>query len=519
MHPEGGIMSHPFISIRVRYLWVALLMWSLPLVFAETRYIAHWGRDSNSGSISAPWATISHAASQAQPGDTIFVRGGTYSEGEIWIRQDQGMGGKNRRYVTIAAFPKETPRFTNGSRGLIVDASYVRVIGLRFENGKTLYNVDWAGSTHHIEFIRNHFSGTPDYAAISITGDSNLVAENVIDISGNSVGTQGHGIYASKGVHTIIRGNFIAGATGYGIHLYEERRSGDPSGYMREIRDVVIENNYVSNSQKRSGIIVAAGADSGPAFIDGVVIRHNMVVNNAQYGIVLNGWSAIRNIDLYHNTIYGNADNGIQIEQEVKNVRIKNNLICVRSGLYHIDNASNAQGVVVDHNLYDPAPVKVNEVTELFPITGDPRFVDVGNGDFHLREGSAAIDAGVDLGVPFSGAAPDLGAFEFGQFTSVGSDRRDKTGAFDLKQNYPNPFNPETEIRFSLPIDGTMDLSIFNLQGQHIRTLARGQQTAGLKKVIWDGLDDKGNKVRSGIYLYHLQVKGYSLTRKMAFLQ
>jgi hypothetical protein len=77
---------------------------------------------------------------------------------------------------------------------------------------------------------------------------------------------------------------------------------------------------------------------------------------------------------------------------------------------------------------------------------------------------------------------------------------------FSLSQNYPNPFNPETVIEYQLPKASEVEISIFNLQGQKVTTLVRGHQTAGAHKIIWNGTDESGRRVASGIYLYQLKV-------------
>lgn len=402
------------VTVGMKELLLFVLAFGLAPVFAGSFYVATKGTDTNAGTARSPWATIANAMRKAQPGDTIFVRGGTYTEGEIWIQRTYGMGGKNGKYVTISAYPGERPIFTDGSRGMIVDASYVRVIGLEFQNGKSMYNVDWSGPTDHVEFIGNRFSGVFGYEAIGITGDHNLVEGNIINLSGNTTGTLGHGIYASRGKYTVIRGNVISGATGFGIHLYEERRSGDAPGLIRQIKNIVIENNFISASRRRSGIIIGAGADSGPAHIDSVIVRYNVVFNNPMYGILIGGWSEVKNIQIYHNTIFGNGDNGIQIlYRQAKNVAIKNNIIHVKNGKRHIDNAPNALGVVAERNLYYPAALALNNAKDSKALIGDPRFRDPGKNDFRLQQDSPAIDTGVNLGLSYKGTASDLGAFEF----------------------------------------------------------------------------------------------------------
>ncbi|MCH7679489.1 PKD domain-containing protein, partial [candidate division KSB1 bacterium] len=81
---------------------------------------------------------------------------------------------------------------------------------------------------------------------------------------------------------------------------------------------------------------------------------------------------------------------------------------------------------------------------------------------------------------------------------------------YRLFPNYPNPFNPETEIRFQLPEASHVVVRIYNALGQEIRTLADGQYEAGFQSISWDGKDNKGSLVSSGIYLYQLKAGVFS---------
>lgn len=76
-----------------------------------------------------------------------------------------------------------------------------------------------------------------------------------------------------------------------------------------------------------------------------------------------------------------------------------------------------------------------------------------------------------------------------------------------LYQNYPNPFNPATEIKFALPENGHVIINIYNLAGKKIRTLLDEQRTAGYHTISWDGKDESGHDVASGIYFYRIYVK------------
>ena len=88
-----------------------------------------------------------------------------------------------------------------------------------------------------------------------------------------------------------------------------------------------------------------------------------------------------------------------------------------------------------------------------------------------------------------------------------------------LHQNYPNPFNPTTEISFNLGSKSKVKLTIFNLLGQEVITLADSYYDAGEHRLIWDGTNSENNKVTSGIYLYRLQAEEYVEAKKMILLK
>ncbi|MDP7475006.1 MAG: T9SS type A sorting domain-containing protein, partial [Candidatus Marinimicrobia bacterium] len=98
---------------------------------------------------------------------------------------------------------------------------------------------------------------------------------------------------------------------------------------------------------------------------------------------------------------------------------------------------------------------------------------------------------------------------------------------FSLMQNYPNPFNPSTTIQYHLNQQGTVNVSVYNLSGQKIRQLVDSNQDPGQHSVSWDGKDEKGIAVGSGMYFYRLNVHsafagtrdGLSKTGKMVLLR
>ena len=93
-----------------------------------------------------------------------------------------------------------------------------------------------------------------------------------------------------------------------------------------------------------------------------------------------------------------------------------------------------------------------------------------------------------------------------------------------LMQNFPNPFNPETWIPYYLAEDASVTVRIYNVKGELIRSINVGKQTAGAytsqqRAAYWDGTDDTGQSVASGVYFYQLLVDDFSETRRMVVMK
>lgn len=98
-------------------------------------------------------------------------------------------------------------------------------------------------------------------------------------------------------------------------------------------------------------------------------------------------------------------------------------------------------------------------------------------------------------------------------------DEQNNPTVFVLYQNYPNPFNPETRLRYQLTQPNRVLLQVFNLLGQEVRTLVDENKPAGFYEETWDGKDNHGLRVASGVYLYKLESGDSNLTKKMLLLQ
>jgi hypothetical protein len=106
-----------------------------------------------------------------------------------------------------------------------------------------------------------------------------------------------------------------------------------------------------------------------------------------------------------------------------------------------------------------------------------------------------------------------------GIMVGVGDENSLAPKKFTLNQNYPNPFNPTTTIHFDLPEQTKVVLKIYNILGHEVRTLVSGVVDVGYHSYIWDGKNQSGKDVSSGIYLYRIETDKFSNTMKLLLLR
>ncbi len=107
----------------------------------------------------------------------------------------------------------------------------------------------------------------------------------------------------------------------------------------------------------------------------------------------------------------------------------------------------------------------------------------------------------------------------FTRFTLGLSGESDVPAEYSLGRNYPNPFNPVTHFTYALPGNGAVSLIVFDLLGREIRTLVDEPMAAGTYTAVWDGKDDAGKLVTTGIYLVRMRAEGFSATRKVVLMK
>jgi hypothetical protein len=401
--------------------------------------IAKTGNDANTCLMASPCATLSHVATNImQPGDTVLVRRGNYSESEIWQRKSGVLGNA----MVIKNYPGEEVTLSNAARPFIVDADYITVSGFNFTNGKSLGIAGWAKRNQRGDrLINNTFKGIIAYDAIGSHGDNHLIAGNVCDVSGSNQGTQGHCYYISYGRNVRVLYNIGSGVPGYGIHVFDQCRELLANGggcdtqrdFKRVISNLLIEGNILKDSTSRSGLILAMNDEGGLGnSIDNVTIRNNIFTANNHAGMRL--FSISSNIKIYNNTFYQNGVLGIAIESaDITGLDIQNNLIyqspnsnCLENCQWytpsHIQSVAPANAVNINNNSYHGTNTTIIGDSDANAITGAVQFINPAVLNFRVLAGSSMIDQGVTLTTVLKdfdgqrrpkGSAFDTGAFEF----------------------------------------------------------------------------------------------------------
>jgi hypothetical protein len=486
-------------------------------MLASTYYISPSGEDiNNPGTIDLPFQTITRAIQIIVAGDTIYVRGGTHTY-TATINISKSGTITNRCY--LLAYPGERPLldFSSqgiGLRGIKLSANYWHIRGIDVkgagDNGMNIsksYNI-----VEFCSFFENRdtglqLSGGASYNQI-INCDSyfNLDPPDEGDADGFSpkmdVGT----------------GNYF-----FGCRSWQNSDDGF-DGYLRPSDNITTtyENCWCFMNGYRKDGTPSLGNGNGFKMggSDDKTLMHNAILKNCvAFDNRVKGFDQNNNkgsMTLYNCTAYRNGTNygmsGIVYTDSGNVMTITN---CVALGA----KGSIWTGSVQQTNSW-MTPFVVNDSDFISIDTSGvrgPRKADGSLPDLtfmHLTPGSDLIDAGTDVGIPFIGSAPDLGAFETKEPDDV-KDSEVMPTAFKLNQNYPNPFNPETKISYSLAHDGYITLKVYNMLGQEVATLFAGYAEAGRMY----SFNFRAKDLSSGLYFYKLKSDNNTDIKKLILLK
>ena len=199
------------------------------------------------------------------------------------------------------------------------------------------------------------------------------------------------------------------------------------------------------------------------------------------------------------------------------NTIVWNSLLVMRDSTSTLDVTYSDIGA---HGMLEYNPYDWTVFDGVFPGEGnlseDPLFTDPASGDFSLREDSPCVNTGDPLLTDPNGSRSDMGAIPYTGPVSVTDSRPMR---FTLSQNLPNPFNPVTTISYAIAEAGLVTLSVYNLQGQLVRTLVQEVVQPGERHAVWDGCDFASRPAASGVYVCRLTAPEGALTRRMLLVR
>ena len=139
-------------------------------------------------------------------------------------------------------------------------------------------------------------------------------------------------------------------------------------------------------------------------------------------------------------------------------------------------------------------------------------------GGFLLKKNAAELTSSITSAYRVNdGDLIEGPSYSLNGVTDVGDE--ELPSEFELSQNYPNPFNPSTTINYALPSASYVTIKVYNILGQEIKTLVSQEMMAGKHNIVWNGVNDYGQKVASGVYLYRISAGNFIQSKKMLLLK
>jgi len=545
-----------------RIINLSIILLILPLIlYSATFYLdPEDGSMANDGSSQNPWTTVQEVldsnlietyapfeypylegdslilineGAPVESGDTLICRSGYY--GALHISRKF-----NTDYITIKAETGHVPTFKNVR---FTGARYWHLQGLTITPSKapeyentTLVSIEWHG-----------FSGPSTYITIencylySVENASSWSAEQWDELSCTAISSQGKNV--------IIRNNYCKNVN-FGISssrdscLVEynviENFAGDGLrglGNYNTFQYNIIKNSFDVNGNHDDGFQSWSVGEGGVGTdtVWGVILRGNTIINyedpNQPHRGTLQGigcfdgfyadWIVENNVvivDHYHGITLSGAINCRIINNTVADRDTTNSDISPWIRVGNHKDGSQSVGCIVRNNIYYRTLSIDSPQTEdhnLQVRNYDSNFVDFGQFDLRLKEGSPAIDAGTSDFAPVidirgvtrpQGALYDIGAYEYV------ADEGDNL--FSFLRIYPNPFNTFTDIGFSLYLPSDVKLEIFNSAGVKIKELANERMNAGIYSFRF-----YRENFSSGVYFVFLKVNDQTASAKAILIK
>lgn len=462
-------------------------------------YVAPNGSVLGSGTLQSPVGSIATALARVVPGDTIYVRGGTYASPSP-IRLDSS--GEEGAYLHIWAYPGETPvfDFTGANRGFDVRGSYLHLKGLVAEKSGD-NGVYINGASHNIleQLVAryNGDSGVQMQSEASYNLLLNIDSYENYDPSAHGENADGFAIKFGVGPGNVVRGCRAWGNSDDGYDFWSDDDPGQ--------QGVLVEGNWAfRNGYNIWGDTGYQGDSNGFKLGHGPgahTLVRNLAWGHRAHGFDVNGNES--GVTLYNNTAYQNAGVNYNFDDDPNEVELgpyvlRNNVslgASVRMDASVADDEANSWNALVDR-------ASAADFVSLDDTGADgPRQPDgsLPALDFlKLAAGSDLIDAGVDVGLDFEGAAPDLGAYETP--SNVTAAEAGPLSGASLRLLGPNPVRHTARLGVDLAEPADVRLDVTDALGRRVATLLDGPHGPGSDAVTWDASD-----LPAGVYVVRLR--------------
>lgn len=392
-------------------------------------YVASDGNDANPGTNAQPFRTLVRGAGVLQPGDTLLVKPGVYTDSLV---NKIPSGTDWNKPITIkSADPEKRPTLAppNGAQWVLHFGKYngspvhhIIVDGFILDAQNVLYDgTKITDGAHHIRLANSEVKNSRQMGVLVTLKGSDFNEFVNLDVHNNGDDAQlEHGLYISTS-NNLVQDCAVYDNAAYGVHLYSGYADYQPNNNR-------VINNRVYNQAGKGGIVVAGGSNNQ--------VYNNIVWNNAR-GVDIQGAATTK---VYNNTIYNNSQEGVYVGSNSTATRVVNN-ISSSNNLSGILNNTPGDTLISNNILYRNDLSSTNNADNNIlnlagasaVITGnlvnvDPRFVDPANARFRLKSDSPAIDAGLSLSEVRedfshfprpSGAPYEIGAYEFTFDTTV----------------------------------------------------------------------------------------------------
>ncbi len=528
------------------------------------------GDNSNAGTSSdQPLKTIGYALSRIYADSlnqhTINLSPGIYStstNGEQFPLEWSdyvSLLGPNMDYVILDA--DSTSRILNFNNVHDVEINNITITN-GYAVGESPHNYGGGGYCHQsdVNFVNMKIEHSSAFRGGGIYCDqnSNPIFENVT-FSYNYANEAGGAFYCENYSFPVFNNVIIennSASTGGGLYFYNcsepyllnvtifgnfaENGGGLYSSYSHPtLENIKILNNSVSTYTGSGGGIYLSHSD--PTLIN-VLLTDNYSSYNGAAIYCFYSNPSLYNVTLSENAVFSEGNLIFCSSSELNSVNSifwneqLNEICCDIEGNENEINISfsdlegGESGIITQNN----AVIYWGNGN----IDENPIFNQFGEEPFSLQNNSPCIDAGLNSIPGFNlpiwdlignqriwdgdgngSAIVDMGAYEYGAPPYVDIDDNVIVQTHELLfQNYPNPFNPTTTIEFSIQNNSKVELAIYNIKGQKIKTLAQNDFNKGSHSIIWNGDNESGNPVSSGIYFYKLRVDGKAEAVKKCLL-